>query len=148
MALVKVNPLFAELAEARERLNRIFGRDELLETDGVLSTGDWSPSVDIIESDNEVTIKAELPGVAAKDISVNVDNNVLTLKGERRMEKEVRKEHYHRMERSYGSFSRSFSLPSYVDAAEVKAEHKDGLLTLRLPKKPAARGRKIEVSSA
>ena len=145
MALIKVNPLFAELAAATNRLNRFAGRDDLWETDA-FAAGEWVPTVDIVEGEREVTIKAELPGIEAKDVSISVDNNVLTLKGERRAEKEVKKENYHRMERSFGTFSRSFALPATLDHERVKADFKNGLLTITLPKKEAAKGRTIEVN--
>lgn len=148
MALIKVNPLFAELAAASNRLNRLVGRDDLWETDGFSAGGEWVPTVDIVEGDREVTIKAELPGIEAKDVAISVDNNVLTLRGERRAEKEVKKENYHRMERSFGAFSRSFALPATLDNDKVKADFRNGLLTITLPKKEAAKGRTIEVNVA
>lgn len=98
--LTKLNPLVADLAATRECFNRLFGRDDLWETEGVTIGGEWAPAVDIIENDHALTVKAELPGIEAKDVVVTVDNNVLTLKGERHMEKEVKKENYHRMERA------------------------------------------------
>ena len=148
MALIKVNPLFADLATASNRLNRLFGRDDLWETDGFGAAGEWVPTVDIVEGDREVTIKAELPGIEAKDVTISVDSNVLTLKGERRAEKDVKKENYHRMERSFGAFSRSFALPATLDNDKVKADFRNGLLTITLPKKEAAKGRTIEVNVA
>jgi HSP20 family protein len=147
MALMKLNPLFNELNAATNRLNRLFGRDDVWEADGFTS-GDWVPAVDIVESDREITIKAELPGLEAKDVTITVDNNVLAFKGERRAEKEIRKENYHRLERSYGGFSRAFSLPNYIDTEKVKADFKNGLLTVTLPKKEAAKGRAVEVKTA
>jgi HSP20 family protein len=126
MALQKMNPLFA--AE--------FG------------AGEWAPAVDIIEDEHAITIKAELPGIDAKDISVTVDNNVLTLKGERHVEKEARKENFHRMERAYGVFARSFALPAHVDASKVAANFKHGLLTVTLPRAEASKSRSIEINAA
>jgi len=93
-------------------------------------------------------VKAELPGIEAKDVAVTIDNNVLTLKGERRMEKEVKKENYHRMERAFGSFARSFALPTYVDAEKVRAEFKNGLLTINVPKRETAKTKAVEVTAA
>ena len=148
MTLAKLNPIFSELSATKDRLNRLFGRDELWDTEGALLSSDWAPSVDIIEGENELTIKAELPGVEARDIGVTVDNNVLTIKGERHLEKDVKKENYHRMERAYGKFSRSFSLPSTVDLANIRADNKNGLLTLVLPKKSAAKPRTVEITAA
>jgi HSP20 family protein len=148
MTLTKLNPLFNELALSRDRLNRIFGRNEAWEPEVALSVADWAPSVDILEKETEILIKAELPGIDAKDVAVTVDNNILTLKGERHLEKDVKKESYHRVERAYGSFSRSFSIPSSVDIAGVHAEYKDGLLTLTLPKKAISTSRTVEIQAA
>ena len=148
MALTKFNPLFADLATTRERFNRLFGRDDLWETEGVTTGGEWIPTVDIVENDHALTVKAELPGIEAKDVEVTIDNNVLTMKGERRMEKEVRKENYHRVERAYGSFARSFALPTFVDAQKVSAEFKNGLLTINVPKKEDTKTRAVKVTAA
>jgi HSP20 family protein len=116
--------------------------------EGALSVADWAPSVDILEKENEILIKAELPGVESRDVAVTLDNNVLTIKGERHLEKDVKKESYHRMERTYGSFFRSFSLPNTVDTGNVRAEYKDGLLTLALPKLAASKSRTVEIKAA
>jgi len=148
MTLTRWNPLFADLAPTKERFNRLFGRDDFWGTEGVTTAGDWIPAVDIIENDNALMVKVELPGVEAKDVAVNIDNNVLTLKGERRIEKEVKNENYHRMERAYGTFARSIDLPTFVDAENVKAEFKNGLLTVTVPKKANAKTRAVEVTAA
>jgi HSP20 family protein len=112
------------------------------------AAGEWAPAVDILENERGITIKAELPGIDTKDIEVTVDNNVLTLKGERHVEKDARKENFHRMERAYGVFTRSFALPTHVDAAHVTADFKDGLLTVTLPRSDAAKARAIEIKAA
>ena len=148
MALTRTNPLLSELSGVAGRLNRLFGRDDLLDSDAMSGPGDWVPAVDILEAEREMIIKAELPGVEAKDVVVSLDNNVLTLKGERKTEREVSRENYHRMERAFGSFHRSFTIPAFVDAENVKAEFRNGLLTITLPKKDSARGRSIEVNAA
>ena len=148
MALTKWNPLFADLAATKDRFNRLFGRDDFWDTEGVTTGGEWAPVVDIIENENALTVKAELAGIEPKDVAVTIDNNVLTLKGERRIEKEVTKENYHRMERAYGTFARSFALPTFVDADHVKAEFKNGLLVVTVPKKANARTRAVEVTAA
>jgi HSP20 family protein len=148
MALTKWNPFFADLAATEDRFKRLFGRDDFWNTEGVTTGGEWTPVVDIIEGDNALTVKAELPGIEAKDVAVTIDNNVLTLKGERRIEKEVKKENYHRMERAYGSFARSFALPTFVDAENVKADFKNGLLVVTVPKKANAKTRAVEVTAA
>jgi len=108
----------------------------------------WSPSVDIFETENEVVIKAELPGMEAKDIDIKLENNVLMLRGDRRFEKETKNENYHRVERSYGNFTRSFSLPAFVDDSNVRAEYKNGLLRIVLPKKEQARSKEIKIAAA
>jgi HSP20 family protein len=148
MTLTRLNPLLSELTTTRDRLNRLFGRNEAWDTEGALSVADWAPSVDILEKENEILIKAELPGVESRDVAVTLDNNVLTIKGERHLEKDVKKESYHRMERTYGSFFRSFSLPNTVDTGNVRAEYKDGLLTLALPKLAASKSRTVEIKAA
>jgi HSP20 family protein len=125
-----------------------FEPDELREAEGMLPAADWAPAVDIVEGNDQITIKAELPGVEMKDIAVAVNDGVLTIKGERRLEKEVKKENIHRMERVYGMFSRSFGLPAFINGGDIKAEFKDGLLTVTLPKKEVARSRGIEVKAA
>jgi HSP20 family protein len=112
------------------------------------AAGEWAPAVDIIENDRGIVIKAELPGIDAKDVAVTIDNNVLTLKGERHVEKDAKKENFHRMERAYGVFARSFALPQHVDTAKVAAEFKDGLLTVTVPRSDAATSRSIEIKAA
>jgi HSP20 family protein len=149
MALTKFNPLFADLTATRERLNRLFGRDFGDFADAEVTAGwNWIPTVDIIEDELALTIKADLPGIEPKDVAVTIDNNVLTLRGERRIDKEVTKENYHRMERAYGTFARSFTLPAYVDGDNVKADFKDGLLTVTVPKKEHAKTREVKVNAA
>jgi HSP20 family protein len=148
MTVTKWNPLVADLAATKERFNRLFGRDEFWGAEGATTAGEWVPAVDIIENDNGLTVRVELPGIEAKDVAVTIDNNVLTLRGERRIEKEVKNENYHRMERSYGTFARSFALPAFVDTGNVKAEFKNGLLTVTVPKSANARTRSVEVTAA
>ena len=148
MALTKWNPFFADLAATEDRFKRLFGRDDFWNTEGVTTGGEWAPVVDIIENDKALTVKAELPGIEAKDVAVTIDNNVLTLRGERHIKKEVEKENYHRMERAYGTFARSFVLPAFVDAENIKAEFKNGLLMVTVPKKANAKTRAVEVTAA
>ncbi len=105
----------------------------------------WTPAVDILETDNELVVKADLPDVDMKDIQVEIENGTLTLKGERKFEKEEKETGYHRIERSYGSFARYFSLPDTVEADKVKADYKNGVLTVTLPKKEVAKPRSIKV---
>jgi HSP20 family protein len=110
-----------------------------------LSTRAWAPPVDIYETENDIVLKAELPGVDPKDVEVRIEDNTLYLKGERKFEKEVKEQNYHRVERCYGSFARSFSLPNSISADKVKAEFKDGLLTLTMPKREEAKPKTIKI---
>ena len=112
----------------------------------MLTVTEWSPSVDISEDDKEFLVKAELPDVKREDIKVNVENGVLTITGERKFEKEEKGKKYHRIEWSYGSFTRSFTLPEAVKADKVAAEFKDGLLHVRLPKDESAKPKNIAVN--
>ena len=134
MTLVRWDP-FRELEDMSERLNRVFSRPSLRNSGKEnLTVADWMPTVDISETEGEYLIKAELPEVRKEDVKVTVENGVLTLQGERRQEKEEKGKRFHRVERSYGSFVRSFTLPESVDESSVKAEYKDGVLNLHLPK--------------
>jgi HSP20 family protein len=105
----------------------------------------WSPSADISETDGEFRIRAELPGVKKDDVKVSIDNGVITLSGERQQTKEDKSEKFHRVERFYGSFSRSFALPDNADTQHIKAESKDGTLLISIPKLPASKPKQIEV---
>jgi HSP20 family protein len=114
-----------------------------------LTNGRWMPAVDIYETEKDgLVLKAELPDVKREDITVTVENNTLTLKGERKFEGEARKEQFHRVERAYGTFSRSFKLPQTVDAAKIAAEYKNGVLTVMLPVRAESRPRTINVEVA
>jgi HSP20 family protein len=133
------------LSTLQEQVNRFF--------DGKLTyTGDnstltaWAPSVDIYETENELVIKADLPEVAEKDLDVRVENNMPTVRGERKFEQSVKEENYLRMERSYGSFSRSFSLLSTVDTQAIKAQYTDGVLTVTLPKRAESKPKQVKIS--
>lgn len=115
----------------------------------LLTNGRWMPAVDIFETEKDgLVLKAELPDVKREAISVVVENNTLTLEGERKFEGDVRQEHFHRVERAYGSFSRSFSLPQTVDASKIAAEYKNGVLTVTLPVRAESRPRTINVEVA
>ena len=148
MTLVRWDP-FRELEDMSERLNRVFSRPSL-RTSGKenLTVADWMPTVDISETEGEYLIKAELPEVRKDDVKVTVENGVLTLQGERRQEKEEKGKRFHRVERSYGSFVRSFTLPESVDESSVKAEYKDGVLNLHLPKSEKVKPKAIDVKVA
>lgn len=148
MTLVRWDP-FRELEDMSERLNRVFSRPAL-RTNGKenLTVADWMPTVDISETEAEYLIKAELPEVKKEDVKVTVENGVLTLQGDRRQEKEEKGMKFHRVERSYGSFVRSFTLPESVDETSVKAEYKDGVLNLHLPKSERVKPKAIDVKVA
>ena len=141
MALVKWEP-FRELEDMLDRYSR-FNWPSLSRE--AFSTTEWAPKVDISETDKEFTIKAELPEVKKEDVKVNVENGQLTISGERKQEKEEKGKKFHRIERSYGSFMRSFTLPENVDAAGIKAAFKDGMLNLSLPKTAKAKPKTTEV---
>ncbi len=103
------------------------------------------PAVDIYETENEVVLTAEIPGVDEKDIEIKVEDNNLTIRGERKFEKETKEENYHRIERAYGSFFRSFALPTYVDQDRIEAEHENGVLKIRMPKRAELKPRKVKI---
>jgi HSP20 family protein len=107
----------------------------------------WSPAVDIYESENELVLKADVPDVDLNDIDVRVENQTLTISGERRFEQDQNAKGYHRIERSYGSFTRSFAVPATVDTEKVSAEYKNGVLTISLPKKEAAKPRQVKIEA-
>lgn len=138
---------FRELEDMNERLNRIFGRSFLARETGkeAMVAFDWAPSCDIAENSEEFVVKAELPGVNKDDVKVGIDNGVVRIQGERKQEKEEQDKKFHRVERSYGSFLRTFSLPTNVDENKVVAEYKDGVLTVRLPKAPNAKPKTVDV---
>ena len=146
MTMVRFEP-FRELAQMQDRINRIFGDAYTRRyDDDVMQRGDWIPAVDIFEDANqEIVLRAELPGLSKEDIDVRVENNTLTLKGERKHESEVKQEQYHRIERTFGSFSRTFTLPPTVDANRINAEYRNGVLTVTLPLREEAKPRQIQV---
>ena len=149
MAIVRWEP-FRDLVSLQDRMNRIFddayrGSRGASEEEWALG-GSWAPSVDIYEHEGNLVLKAELPGIDPTDVDVRVENNVLTLRGERQLDGEVKRDSYHRVERSYGAFSRSFTLPNVVDTEKIKAEFKDGVLRLTLPKKEEAKPKQIQIS--
>jgi len=147
MAIVRWDP-FRDLNLLQDRMNRLFeDAGRTWRTDEPAATTTWSPSVDIFETEGEIVVKAELPGMDRKDIQLNLENNVLSLRGERKFTKETKDENYHRIERSYGVFSRSFSIPATVDEEKIRADYKDGVLKIFLPKKEQARPKQIKIAS-
>lgn len=147
MNLVKWDP-FRELEDVTNRLNRIFGQSLARGESGqnMLAVADWAPSVDISETDNAYLIKGEIPGVKKEDVKVTIQDGMLTIQGERRQEKEEKGKKFHRIECSYGSFARSFRVPSDADESSVKAEFKDGMLNVTLAKSEKAKPKSINVS--
>ena len=147
MAIVKVDP-FRELVAMQDRIARLFG-DVYVRDEDTGFRGSWTPAVDIYETDNhDLVLKAELPGLNRDDIEVTVENSTLVLKGTKKFESEVKEENYRRVERSYGTFHRSLTLPNTVDASRVSAEFKNGVLTVRLPFREEAKPRTINVDVA
>ncbi len=140
---------FRELEDMHSRLSSFFNRApaRLNWGDGgeALALADWSPAVDITEDDKEYLIKAELPEMKKEEVKVTVENGVLSVSGERKLEEEKKGRKFHRVERAYGAFERSFSLPEDASAADVKAEFVEGVLRLHLPKVPAAKPKALEV---
>ena len=147
MTLVRWDP-FRELEDVSDRLNQMFHRSPPARTNGkeTMIVADWAPSVDVSETEGEYQIKAEIPDVKKEDVKVTLEDGVLTIQGERKQEKEVKGKRYHRVERSYGRFARSFTLPDVIDEEKVKAEFKDGILNLALPKSEKAKPKAIEVT--
>jgi len=141
MNLMRFDP-YRELASLEDRLQRAFGQAERRDE----SLAAWAPPVDIYEHEGNIVLKAEIPGIDAKDVDVRVENNTLTLRGERKADHEVKKESYHRVERSYGAFTRSFTLPNVVDTSNIKAEYKDGVLRVILPKREEAKPKSISIN--
>jgi HSP20 family protein len=142
MALVRWENPLRELASMEvERLNHMFSN-----LYGEALSRAWMPPVDIYDTAHEVVIKAELPDVKREDISVTFENNVLTLRGERRFESDVPREQFQRAERFYGSFSRTFTIPATIDASQISAAYKDGVLTIRLPQREEAKPKQIAVT--
>jgi len=146
MAIVRWEP-FRDLVTSQRDFDRLF-REAFSPVygEGELSTRTWAPPVDIYENGDNLVLKAELPGVDPKEVEIRVEDNTLYLKGERKFEKEVKEENYHRVERSYGAFTRTFSLPNTIDSDKVQAEYKDGVLTLTMPKKEEAKPKTIKIN--
>jgi HSP20 family protein len=148
MAIVRWEP-FRELLTTQDRFNQLFNQafSQAFGSEGQENVGSrvWAPTVDIYETEHNLVIKAELPGIDPKDVGVRVENQTLYISGERRFEKDVNEGNYQRVERSYGNFSRSFTLPTTVNPENVTAVYKDGLLTLTLAKREEAKPKTIKI---
>lgn len=147
MTITRFDP-FRELTTLQDRMNRLFG-DVYLRDEDIAQRGNWVPPVDIFETaGRDLVIKVELPDVNREDVEVTVENNTLTLRGEKKLPADVKEEQFRRVERRYGNFTRSFTLPNTVDAGKVSAEFKNGVLTVKLPFKDEAKPRTINVEVA
>lgn len=145
MTLVRWKPM-RDMFEMQKDLNRAFS--EFFGQPGTavdMIERDWVPAVDVFEKNDEINLKAELPGLTKDDVNISIENNTLTITGEKKRESEVKDDSYHRVERSYGRFQRSFSLPSTIDPKNVKANFKDGILSVKLGKKEEAKPKKIDI---
>ena len=148
MSIVKYDP-FRDLRSLQDEMTRVFAgvlpssynREEM-------TRGAWAPSVDIFEDKDRLILEAELPGMSREDFEISVENNVITLRGERKFEKKTEGDNYHRVERSYGSFTRSFTLPQSVTAEGASADFENGVLRVSLPKREETKARKIEITGA
>jgi HSP20 family protein len=144
MAIVRYNP-FHDLRTIQDQMNRLIDLAWNRESGEDIREGAWQPPVDIYEDEHAVIIKAELPDVDQKDIEVKIEDNTLILRGERKQDESIRKENYHRIERFYGSFQRSFALPITIDREKVKASCEKGVLTITLPKREESKPKQIDV---
>jgi len=151
MSLIRWNPARelatwpSDLFGIQREINRMFDgflRDNREEESTFMT---WAPAIDIAEHDNEYVVKVELPGVNKEDVKITLESNVMIISGEKKQEKEAKKENYHRVERSYGSFQRSFTLPTTVKSDKIDASYKDGILSILLPKAEEAKPKQIEV---
>ena len=137
-----------DFSTLQDRVNRIFRQSFSPEgSDEALTTSNFAPPVDVYEDEHNITLKIEVPGIDEKDINVTIENNTLTVRGERRFEKDEKEENFHRVERMYGSFTRSFTLPNTVDPEQVSAHYEKGVLKIRLAKKAEAKPKLIKVNT-
>ena len=145
MNIIKYDP-FREMRSLQDEVNRLFA-SSFNRGDNEIMRGAWSPSVDIFENKDQIVLEAELPGMKPEDVSISIENNVLTLHGERKFEKKDEGDNFHRVERSYGSFTRSFTLPPTVSSENANAEFENGVLRLTLAKREEAKPRRIEIKA-
>jgi HSP20 family protein len=146
MSIVRYDP-FRDLRSLQDEVNRLFSTNlSRVFGDEGIARGAWNPNVDIYENKDQIVIEAELPGMNREDFDLSFENNVITLRGERRFEKKDETDNYHRVERSYGSFTRSFTLPPTVSGDGIMAEYRNGVLRITLPKREEVKARRIEVA--
>ena len=145
MSITRYDP-FRDLRTLQEEVNRLFtGNAARSFDDEGIARGSWNPNVDIYENKDQIVLEAELPGMKREDFDLSVENNVITLRGERRFEKKDDTDNYHRVERAYGSFVRSFTLPNTVSSEEAVADYRNGVLRVTLPKRAETKARRIEI---
>ena len=146
MSIVRYDP-FRDLRSLQDEVNRLFSTNvsRAFGDDEGIARGAWNPTVDIYENKDQIVIEAELPGMKREDFDLSFENNVITLRGERRFEKKDESDNYHRVERSYGSFTRSFTLPPTVSGEGIAAEYRNGVLRVTLPKREEIKARRIEI---
>ena len=148
MTIMRYDP-FRDLRTLQEEVNRLFSTNMSRSFgDEGIGTGAWAPSVDIYENKDQIVLEAELPGMKQEDFDLSIENNVLTLRGERKFEKTDESDNYHRVERSYGAFTRSFTLPQTVSAEGATAEYNNGVLRVTLPKREETKARRIQVTGS
>ena len=148
MSIIKYDP-FRELRSLQDEMNRLFmsNYSQRGGSEEGFASGAWNPQVDIFENKNEIVLEAELPGLKPENVNISIEHNVLTIHGERKFEKKDEKDNFHRVERSYGSFTRSFTLPPTVSSENANAEFENGVLRLTLAKREEAKPRRIEIKA-
>ncbi len=146
MNIVRYDP-FRDLRSLQDEVNRLFGSTLSRGSDEQMFGGAWTPSVDIYENKDNIVLEAELPGMKSEDVDISIENNVLTISGERKFEKKDEGDNFHRVERGYGSFTRSFTLPPTVSSENATAEFENGILHLTLAKREEAKPRRIEIKA-
>ena len=145
MAIIRWDPV-RDMVTLREKMNRLFEDVFTGQSEGKeLTASTWAPAVDIFETENDLVMTAEVPGIDEKDIEIKIEDNTLILKGARKFEKETKEENYHRIERSYGSFYRAFTLPNSIDPEKIQAEHENGVLKITMPKRTELKPRKVKI---
>jgi HSP20 family protein len=147
MSIIRYDP-FRDLRSLQDEVNRLFSTklNRAFGDDEGIARGAWNPTVDIYENKDQIVIEAELPGMSREDFDLSFENNIITLRGERRFEKKDESDNYHRVERSYGAFSRSFTLPPTVSGEGISAEYRNGVLRVTLPKREEVKARRIEIA--
>src|SRR5579872_1488328 len=145
MSITRWDP-FRNISTLQDQVNRLFESSVQAGRADNAAITSWAPAVDIYETENELVLKADLPGVSEKDIDVRVENSMLTVRGERQFESKVKEDNYLRVERTYGSFSRSFGLPNTVNTEAISAEYKNGVLTVQLPKRAESKPKQVKVN--